>query len=131
MRLLIDTHVALWCVTGDAALGAKGLSLLTDPANEIVVSVAAVWEVAIKHGQLRNGTSRMPVSPARFVQLVEQTGFELMPISVDHAVAVGDLPPVHGDPFDRMMVAQALVSATPLVTRDAKLASYPIQLIDL
>jgi len=124
LRLIIDTHVALWAVTDVSLLGPNAEALLLDEGNEVCVSVASIWEVAIKHALMRDGRPRMPVSPARFVELIEAAGFEIVPITAEHAVAVGALPSHHSDPFDRMIAAQATVTPMRLVTRDANLRRY-------
>lgn len=121
MRLLLDTQIALWALTGSPRLGALAQGLIEDPANEIYVSTATVWEIAIKHGL---GRGDMPVSGARAAELFAQAGYRELPVSWRHAVTVDELPAIHSDPFDRILVAQALAEPMRLLSRDAKVASY-------
>ncbi|WP_066097835.1 type II toxin-antitoxin system VapC family toxin [Xanthomonas massiliensis] len=121
MRLLLDTHIALWAIADDARLSAEARQLICAPDNDIWVSVASVWEIAIKHSLGRGG---MPVSAARALGYFEDAGYDLLPVRANHASAVEQLPPLHGDPFDRMLVAQALSEPLRLLTHDAAVARY-------
>lgn len=120
MRVLLDTHIALWAVVGSKKLAsqAKGAILAAD---EVFVSTASIWEIAIKHGLRR---ADMPVSAAQALQAFSDAGYELLDIRPEHAAAVERLSAIHNDPFDRMLVAQALVEPLTLITRDALVASY-------
>lgn len=124
MKLLLDTHIAVWAVTDDPRLGATARNLILDTTTEPVVSVVTLWEVAIKH---RLGSKRgdpMPF-PARYARSAfERAGYAILPVTPDHAAAVDDLPLLHGDPFDRLLVAQALAEPMRLLTRDTRLADY-------
>lgn len=119
MRLLVDTHTLLWWL-GDAPLAGSAHALLEDPSNLAFVSAATAWEVAIKQalGKLS--------APNDFAATVVNGGFELLPISVAHAITAGRLPPHHRDPFDRMLIAQAQHEGLTIVTRDVKFASYDV-----
>jgi PIN domain nuclease of toxin-antitoxin system len=121
MRLLLDTQVVLWALTGSARLGTQALDLISDPANEIYVSTASIWEIAIKYA-LRRGD--MPVGGARAAELCAQAGYRELPIGWQHAVLVDSLPPLHGDPFDRILVAQATAEPMRLLSRDTTVARY-------
>lgn len=121
MNLLLDTHVALWAIADDPRLSAQGRQLILDPQNQVVVSAATVWEIAIKHGL---GKGDMPLSGAEALGYFNQAGYQLLPITAQHAAAVEALPPIHRDPFDRLLAAQALIEPLRLVTHDATLASY-------
>jgi PIN domain nuclease of toxin-antitoxin system len=123
LRLLLDTHVALWAVSDHERLPAASHDLISDEANEVFVSVASVWEIAIKHG-LPIPRRKISISSEEAVALFRQVGFTLLPISADHATAVETLPPIHGDPFDRLIVAQALTQPLVLLTRDTLVARY-------
>jgi PIN domain nuclease of toxin-antitoxin system len=119
---LIDTHVMLWWALGNSQLSIKARSLLADEGNDCVVSVASVWEVAIKSAL---GRGLPPgVTGARYASLVEEAGFALRDVTGAHALAVERLAGVHGDPFDRLMVAQAAVDDFALLTQDHTLAAY-------
>jgi PIN domain nuclease of toxin-antitoxin system len=121
VRLLLDTQIALWALTGSARLGALAQGLIEDPANEIYVSTASVWEIAIKYAL---GRGDMPVSGARAAELFTQAGYRELPVTWRHAAMVDDLPSIHNDPFDRILIAQSLGEPMRLLSRDATLTSY-------
>lgn len=128
MRLLLDTHVALWAIADSPQLQPKVRRLILDPGNEIVVSAASIWEISIKHGL---GRGNMPISGGEALQYFRDAGYQLLSISAEHAAFVESLPPHHADPFDRILVAQASHEPIRLLTHDAALARYdaPVQLI--
>ena len=121
MRLLLDTHIALWALTDDARLSARARALIEDPANQVAVSAASVWEIAIKHGL---GRGDMPVSGGAALNWFRQAGYDLLPVTPDHAAAVEALPDHHRDPFDRLLIAQATSEPMRLITRDPLVALY-------
>ena len=121
MRLLLDTQIVLWALTGSARLGGLAHELIVDSANEIHVSTASIWEIAIKHAL---GRGDMPVSGARVAALCAQAGYRELPINWRHAALIDTLPTLHGDPFDRILVAQARAEPMRLLSRDAILAGY-------
>lgn len=127
MRLLLDTHVALWAVTGSAALKPAVLKLIL-AADEVFVSVASVWEIAIKHSL---GRGDMPVSSAQALQAFDDAGYSMLPILAAHAVRVEQLPSLHRDPFDRLLVAQALTEPLTLLTADRTVAQYSSAIVEL
>jgi PIN domain nuclease of toxin-antitoxin system len=120
VRLLLDTHIALWAVVGSRRL-APAARVAIESADEVWVSVASIWEIAIKHGL---GRGDMPVSSAMACQAFADAGYGLLAIRPEHALAVERLAPIHNDPFDRMLVAQALTEPLTLITRDARVARY-------
>ncbi len=122
MRVLLDTHIALWAISQDDKLPAVAREILANPENAIWVSAASVWEIAIKRS--RRGSAALAIGASESVVLFAQSGFELLPISPDHAAAVEHLPPLHGDPFDRIIVAQAMTEPMRLVTSDRTVARY-------
>lgn len=124
MKLLLDTHVALWAIVDDVKLPAAIRALIEDPANEIMVSAVSVWEIAVKHGLARGGRTSMPVSGDTALGLFRSAGYTLLPVSPEHAAAVEHLPPHHGDPFDRLLIAQALTEPLRLVSHDPMIARY-------
>jgi PIN domain nuclease of toxin-antitoxin system len=124
VRLLLDTHVALWAITDDARLPARIRALIENPQNDIVVSAATIWEIAIKHALSRGRPTDMPLSGEEAVMLFQRFGYELLSITPRHASAVETLPPHHGDPFDRLLVAQALTEPLRLVSHDPAIARY-------
>ena len=121
MRLLLDTHIALWALVDSPRLPSKARLLILAPDNEVVVSAASVWEIAIKHGLAKKN---MPVSGAEAKSWFTRAGYTLLPVTADHAALVEELPPHHADPFDRILVAQALDEPLRLVTHDPKVARY-------
>jgi PIN domain nuclease of toxin-antitoxin system len=120
MRLLLDTHIALWAVTANAGLSTQAQALIM-AADEVHVSVATLWEIAIKHALARGDR---PVSAALALRAFEDAGYQLLKITPAHALAVESLPPWHKDPFDRLLVAQAITEPLRLLTADAVLAGY-------
>lgn len=121
MNLLLDTHIALWAIADSPRLPARARALIEAPANTLWVSVASIWEISIKHALARGD---MPVSSTQALDFFRQAGYRLLPIDAEHAVAVEALPLHHADPFDRLIVAQALTEPLRLLTHDAKLAPY-------
>ena len=120
MRLLLDTHIALWAVTASPLLPRQAeMAILA--ADEVFVSVASLWEVAIKHAL---GRGDMPVSSSQAMRAFIDAGYRLLDIKPAHAVRVETLPPLHRDPFDRLLVAQALEEPLTLVTADLVLGGY-------
>ncbi|MFZ4809593.1 MAG: type II toxin-antitoxin system VapC family toxin [Hyphomicrobiaceae bacterium] len=124
MRLLLDTHVALWAILGDDRLPEGAADLIADPGNVVVVSAASVWEIAIKHALARGLPTDMPISGPQAMRFFKDAGYELLAISADHAAAVQSLPDLHRDPFDRLIVAQAIHEPLRLITHDAKVSAY-------
>ena len=135
MKLLLDTHIALWAVTDSPKLGAIARELILAPENSIHVSAATLWEIAIKYALNKGrkggaeggpGHGNMPVSSERAAELFALSDYQPVPIDWVHADAVAALPGVkaHADPFDRMLVAQARCEAMLLLTRDAAVADY-------
>lgn len=124
MRLLLDTHVALWAITDDQRLSQVARDLISDAANIVHVSAATIWEITIKHSLARPAPNAMPVSGADALRYFTDAGYLLLSISAAHAAAFAQLPRLHADPFDRILVAQALAEPLRLISRDAMIASY-------
>ncbi|WP_295383903.1 type II toxin-antitoxin system VapC family toxin [uncultured Thiodictyon sp.] len=121
MRLLLDTHIALWALTDDPRLSEQARALINDPANQVMVSAATVWEIAIKHAL---GRDTMPISGDEALDWFRQAGYDLLPISPTHAAALEHLPDHHRDPFDRLLVAQAITEPLRLLSRDPRVIRY-------
>jgi PIN domain nuclease of toxin-antitoxin system len=124
VRLLLDTHVFLWLNAAPERLGAV-LVEIEDSRNRLVVSAATSWEIAIEHAR---GRLPLPDPPERYVpDLIRRIGAEALAIEHAHALGVAALPPVHRDPFDRLLVAQAHSIEATLVTTDKRIAEYPVR----
>lgn len=121
MRILLDTHVALWAITDDERLPPRARELILADQNEIVVSAASVWEIAIKHSLGRGG---MPLSGKQAASWFREAGYRFLPVTAEHAAALDEIPPLHADPFDRLLVAQALSEPLRLLTHDRTVARY-------
>ena len=118
MRLLLDTHVFLWAITDSRKLKADARQKLT-AAREVYVSAASIWELAIK---VRLG--KLHGDPRQIAEAIEPSGFIELPVTSEHAASVALLPLHHSDPFDRLLVAQALTEPLVLLTADRKLVAY-------
>lgn len=129
MRLLLDTHIALWSLFDDPRLSRMARDLILDPANEVCVSAVTLWEIAIKHGLGRSGPNAMPISAADAQALFTASGYVLVPITPEQTVLIGTLPPIHADPFDRLLIAQGMTDGLRLVTHDAVMASYDARIL--
>jgi len=121
VKLLLDTHVLLWALGAPHRLPAAVATDLSDPANEVLFSAVSIWEIAIKAGQ---GRASFANDARRVAQEARAVGFVELPVTAQHAAAVQGLPPVHGDPFDRLLLAQALCEPAHLVTADGQIARY-------
>ena len=125
MRLLLDTHAWLWFVLGDSSLSPTARSAIEDAANEKLISPASYWELAIKSSI---GRYRLPTSYASFVDhAIRGQGFVVLPVLESHTSVVAALPFHHRDPFDRLLVAQALTENIPLVSADDTLDRYGVR----
>ena len=122
MRLLLDSHVAIWALSRPHRLSPEVVGILEDEQNDIFVSVAGIWEIAIK-GSLKR-VSAPEIDAERLAELCETAGFGILSITKRHALAVSSLPHIHADPFDRLMIAQAKVEPMRLVTHDKTVAAY-------
>ena len=120
-RLLLDTHVLLWALDDDEGMDTAARDAIVDPRNDVFVSAASIWEISIKRslGKLQ--------APDQLVSAVGESGFRELPVTFVHADQAGSLPPLHRDPFDRMLVAQAQVEGLTVVTRDSVIAKYGVR----
>ena len=122
MKLVLDTHLLLWAAGGAAQMPAEAVRLLSDPAHELFFSPASLWEVVIKNGL---GRADFKVDPHLLRRGLMDNGYRELSITSAHTVAIEGLPPIHKDPFDRILVAQATTEGMVLVTSDAIVAQYP------
>jgi PIN domain nuclease of toxin-antitoxin system len=118
LRLLLDTHIFLWIVESKPRLGRRGMRLVR-AASEVFVSSATIWEVAIKAS-----VGKLRVNPEDLIEEIDAGGFQHLPVLAKHAARVAQLPLLHRDPFDRMLVAQAISESMQLLTADAHLTHY-------
>ena len=127
MKALLDTHAFLWWIFDDPKLSAKARKAIADADNVVHVSAASAWEIATKH---RKG--KLPEAgdvPRRLPDYIAKARFTPLPITVEHAIAAGGLPGPHGDPFDRMLIAQSIAEHIPIVTTERLFRDYGAQVI--
>lgn len=122
MKLLLDTHLLLWAASEPEKLSHAALAEIENADNALIFSAASVWEVAIKRGLGRNDFA---VDPGLLRRGLLANGYEELPITGEHAVAVDNLPALHRDPFDRILIAQCVVEGITLLTSDDMVARYP------
>lgn len=122
MKLLLDTHLLLWAAQGIENLPSDAQALMSEPENELFFSVASLWEIVTKCGL---GRDDFKVDPRVLRRSLLDNGYHELPIHSEHAVAIAALPPIHKDPFDRLLVAQATVEGITLLTADLQVAKYP------
>ncbi len=126
MKILLDTHIALWAVLKSDALTSETRKMLVSSDNKIYYSVISIWEVSLKHSI---NPQNMEVSPSEFRQFCQESGFIEIPVEYQHILALDSLEPkegysIHKDPFDRLLLAQAIVEEMYFVTHDSKIATF-------
>ncbi len=121
MNLLLDTHLLLWAASEPQRLSPEARALLLDPTHQPVFSSASLWEIGIKRNL---GRTDFDVDPRRLWRMLLANGYRELPITTEHTVAVGELPPLHKDPFDRILIAQARVEGLQLLTVDTVMGQY-------
>ena len=121
MKLLLDTHLLLWTAGNADRLPVEARALIEAPHNELLFSAASIWEVVIKRGL---GRDDFRVDPTLLRRRLLQNGYSELPVTSEHAVAVHGLQPIHRDPFDRILVAQATIEGMTLLTSDHVVAEY-------
>jgi PIN domain nuclease of toxin-antitoxin system len=126
MDLLLDTHSLIWFLNGDEKLSISVKIAIEDPNNSKIVSIASIWEIAIK---ISLGKFRFPKGFKHFLDMVEDNGFELLPITFEHALALSTLEFIHRDQFDRLLIAQCKVDKLILATKDDNIKQYHIHTI--
>ena len=127
MRALLDTHVFLWMMTKSSRISERGDAFLQDPSSELLLSVGSVWEIAIKTA---TGKLPLPEAPDSYVpRRMRETDIAPLPFTLRNALTVGRLPDIHRDPFDRMLIAQALDEEIPIVTADRRFAAYGVKIL--
>ncbi len=122
MKFLLDTHLVLWVPASDARISRSARLVLNDPENNLLFSTVSLWEIAIKRGL---GKLDYRIDPRIIRHELLESGYEELPVLGQHAVSVDVLPAIHKDPFDRLLIAQAIVEGITLLTADAAIARYP------
>lgn len=120
-RLLLDTHVLIWALTAPRRLPARVAAAIRDPERDVYVSAASTWEIAIK-----SALGKITADIDTVVGAARDAGFDELPISIAHTVRLRALPPLHRDPFDRLLVAQALDEHLTIVSHDRLISAYPV-----
>jgi PIN domain nuclease of toxin-antitoxin system len=128
MKLLLDTHLLLWAAGAPQQLSPRARALLDDPQNELIFSAASIWEVAIKRGL---GRANFQVDTRLLRRGLLDNGYAELAITSEHAVMIDSLPPLHRDPFDRVLIAQAIVEGVTLLTSDPVVARYAAPVMDV
>ena len=125
MRVLLDTHAFLWWITEDRRLSARAREVMADGGNDLLLSAASGWEIAIKASL---GRVSLPIPIDRFLsEQLQRNGIGILPIEMSHALRVHALPLLHRDPFDRLLVAQALLEKLRILTSDRQVAQYDVE----
>lgn len=125
MTILVDTHAVLWWLAADKQLSRAAIRILENPVNRRVVSMVSLWEIAIKMAS--GGLATKDASLRTIAEHLEKQRFILLPIRVEHLLRLDDLPWFHRDPFDRLLIAQALEEGVPFLTADAAIARYAVE----
>jgi len=120
VNYLLDTHIILWWLTNPKLISPKASKIISDKDNNVFVSCASFWEMAIK-----KSLGRLTL-PRNIVAILQTEGFQIMPIGHEEALGICDMPPLHQDPFDRMLVMQAKLHNCVLITRDRNVMDYPV-----
>lgn len=127
MKYLLDTYAFLWWNMDDAQLSSLAREIISDGANEIFLSAATAWEIAIKTAR---GRLELPEDPTRYVSSrMNLHGFQALPMQIYHAVQVYKLPMHHADPFDRLLVAQSQIESMPLISVDVDIRKYEVDVV--
>ena len=127
MKYLLDTHTFLWWNMDDAQLSPLAKEIIADGGNEIFLSAATAWEIAIKTAR---GRLELPEDPTRYVSnRMNLHGFQTLPVQIHHAVQVYKLPMHHADPFDRLLIAQSQIESMPLISVDGEIRKYEVEVV--
>ena len=125
MRLLLDTSTFLWIASGSPRLSKHAAQLFSDPANDVFLSAVSAWEIALKHSL---GTLRLPAPPIEFIPFQREAhGITALPLTEEDVVYLPKIPKLHRDPFDRMLICQAVMNGLAVLTPDELVSQYPIR----
>lgn len=127
MKVLLDTHILLWSLSNSGRLGKHAREVIEDSSNDVFFSLSSAWEISIKHAVRPD---RMKINGAQFIEKCKAVGFQQLPITADHIETLDELPFLqnvkHVDPFDRMLISQALSDKMMLITQDSKMLQYDL-----
>ena len=127
MKYLLDTHTFLWWNLDDSQLSERAREIISDGKNDIYISAASAWEIAIKAAK---GRLILPEEPSQYiVNRINSNHFQALPIQISHSVQVYNLPNHHADPFDRLLIAQSQLESMPLITKDEMIDLYDVEII--
>lgn len=124
MRVLLDTHALLWWLTDDIQLGRQARELVEDPGNDVLISVVSLWEIVVK-----TRVGKLEADIKEIMDAVEQEGFTLLDIGIAHLLSLVGLPMHHRDPFDHLLIAQAISEDATFVSEDRNTARYPVRMV--
>ena len=126
MDLLLDTHTLIWFLNGDEKLPDNVRDAIENPNNSKIVSIASIWEISIK---ISLDKFRFPNGFKRFLEMIDENGFELLPVTFEHAIIVSTLEFIHRDPFDRLLISQCKNDNLTIATKDENIRKYNIETI--
>jgi len=127
MKFLLDTHTFLWWIMNDSQLSKSVIEIMQDGGNQILISAASGWEIAIKY---HKGRLTLPETPEKFVtEQISANAFQPLPIFMPHVLRVASLPQHHQDPFDRLLIAQSMHEQAPILTSDSKITEYAVDVV--
>ena len=124
MNYILDTHTVIWFLSGDDKLSKKSKEIIENQENLKLVSIATIWEIAIK---ISHGKFKFDKGFKQFLDLIENNGFEIVPLTLDHALIVSTLDFIHRDPFDRLIISQALTDDLTIITKDEYIEKYDVK----
>ncbi|MBO9671830.1 MAG: type II toxin-antitoxin system VapC family toxin [Sphingobacteriaceae bacterium] len=127
MNLLLDTHIIIWFITNDDKLSKKTKNLIEDSKNKCFVSIATYWELSIKYAL---GRLNLNSTIEEIFSIIEKSGFDILPITLNHIIQLSKLEHFHNDPFDRLMISQSIIEKLYMVSNDNYFPAYKIQLIN-
>ncbi len=124
MKFLLDTHALLWWLADDSQLGRQARELVEDPGNDVLISMVSLWEIAVK-----TRIGRLEADIKEIMDAVQQEGFNLLDIGVAHLLTLAGLPVHHRDPFDHLLIAQAISEDATFISQDRNIARYPVRMV--
>ena len=124
MKFLLDTHAMLWWLADDSQLGRQARELVEDPGNDVLVSMVSLWEIAVK-----TRIGKLQAELKEITDAVQQEGFTLLDIGVTHLLTLAGLPMHHRDPFDHLLIAQAITEDATFISEDRNTARYPVRMV--